>query len=254
MKDVQNDKPNYPIQIDEVGIVGLKYPIKVLEKNNGYISTVADIKIYVSLPDNKRGTHMSRFVEVVEKHKNKINGKILIDILRETKNYFDAENVGIEVTFPYFIKKRSPVSNKKSMMYYICGFDYQIKDGKEIKKVMVRVPVTTLCPCSKAISDRGAHNQRAYITLKVDTDEFIWFEDLIEIVEGSASAPIYPLLKRIDEKYVTELAYDNPRFVEDVVREVYTKVKKSFNIKSIEVLAESEESIHFHLAYARVVG
>jgi len=252
LKDVQKEQSIYPLSIEVVGIKDISYPVKILRKDNNFQSTVAQFSIGVELPSNVRGTHMSRFIEIIERHKHNINGETVKDILKDVRKTFDANKAFIKLVFPYFIEKRSPVSRNSSILEYKCGYHLTIKNNHIVTNLIVTVPVTTLCPCSKEISEYGAHNQRAYVTIELVVKDFIWFEDIIDIVEQSASAPIYPLLKREDEKYVTEQAYNNPKFVEDVVREVYTKLRQKFKEKvgRIKVIAESEESIHNHRAFA----
>jgi len=252
MKDVQNDKSIYPISIEQVGIKEIKYPIRIQRKDTTYQPSIANIKLSVVLPQEARGTHMSRFIEIIEKHKADINGSKVKEIAKEITKTFKSNQAVIELTFPYFIEKRAPVSRISSIMQTSCGYRVII-NNKDIKTILiVKVPVTTLCPCSKEISDRGAHNQRAYVTLDVWEKDFVWFEDLIDLIEQCASAPIYPLLKRKDEKFVTEQAYDNPRFVEDLVREIFVKIKEKYKSKipKVRIEVESEESIHQHKAFA----
>jgi len=255
MNDVQLQLPQYQIPINCAGIRGLKYPIKVLDRENEFQDTVAEVSMLVDLPEHYRGTHMSRFVEILNKYKGNIAYKELRPILEEMLNTFDAQCAHLSMKFPYFIRKTSPVTHTDSLMEYSAFFEAKLysqpKDKFEFE-LGVTVPVSILCPCSKEISERGAHNQRALITILVRFNHFIWLEELIELAENSASSPVYSLLKRPDEKYVTEQAYDNPYFVEDVVREVAQKLSDDPRIDFARIEAESFESIHNHNAYAMV--
>jgi len=255
MKDIQNEKSIHQISIEQVGVKELQYPVMIQRKNTEYQHSVATIELSVELPKTDRGTHMSRFVELIEKYKVNINGKTIKEISKEITNIFSCKKAFLTITFPYFIEKRAPVSRISSILKTTCGYKNIIEDNKIIPKLIIEVPVTTLCPCSKEISKYGAHNQRAKIRVEVEEksiDDFIWFEDLIDLVENCASAPIYPLLKREDEKFVTEQAYDNPRFVEDLSREVYVTLLNKFKekISYIKIEVESDESIHQHKAFA----
>lgn len=253
MKDVQNEKPKYAVAINKVGISGIKYPINVLKKDTSHLHTISTMSTYVRLMPESRGTHMSRFIELIEKYKYDINGISIEKMVEEMITKLETDFAQVEIEFPYFIEKKSPVSKKSSLFPFTAGFLWINNGGKLTHKLKIKVVVTSLCPCSKEISKYGAHNQRAYITLVVKPKhgEFIWFEDLVHLVESCASSEIYPLLKRPDEKYVTEHAYDNPKFMEDVVREVEHKVRQAYNnINYIYIKAESEESIHQHLAVA----
>ena len=250
--DVQNQKDHRQIPIDRVGVKDVRYPIIVLDKTNRIQHTVARVSMYVNLPQDFKGTHMSRFIEVLNQHRGQISIHNFHQILDDLIKSLNAQEAHIEMEFPYFIKKKAPVSGEESMMEYICRYIANRKDGKEEFLVGITVPVTTLCPCSKEMCERGAHNQRGLVTVTLKYKKFFWIEDIIELVEQSASAPVYALLKREDEKYITELAYNNPRFVEDVVREVTRKLKELGNFPWFRVEAENFESIHNHNAYAMV--
>jgi GTP cyclohydrolase I len=252
MKDVQSGHDHRNIEIDKVGVKNVKYPIVVLDKANGFQHTIATISMYVSLPHNYKGTHMSRFVEILHSKQSMINMKNLPDILREMKKRLSAESAHLEVRFPYFIKKDAPVTRTQGYVEYACGFVGHM-DKDDIMRdftVSVAVPITTLCPCSKEISDHGAHNQRGMVTVNVRFKRFFWIEGLISIIEGCSSCDVFSVLKRQDEKYVTERAYDNPKFVEDVVRDVAEKLGNEPNITWFTIEAENFESIHNHSAYA----
>ncbi|RKZ24870.1 GTP cyclohydrolase I FolE2 [bacterium] len=251
MVDVQQERPLYEMPVNMVGIRGLKYPIRVLDRANEFQETIAEISMFVDLPKHFRGTHMSRFVEVLNKYRSEIAYKELRPILTEMKQTFDARCAHLSMKFPYFIMKEAPVSKSPSFMQYSAFFEARLRNDF-VFELGVIVPVSTVCPCSKEISERGAHNQRAEITIKVRFKKFIWLEELIEYAESSASAPLYSMLKRPDEKYITETAYDNPRFVEDVVRAAAQKLIDDDRITYFKVEAESAESIHNHNAYAMI--
>lgn len=252
MADVQNMPDDREIEIDKVGVKDVKYPIIVLDRENGHQNTIATIDMYVNLPHHYKGTHMSRFVEILHEYKNMINMKNFPEILREMKVRLDAEAAHMSVTFPYFIKKEAPVSGTPSYMEYQCGFRGSMDAKGTLKEFIVSasVPINTLCPCSKEISERGAHNQRGITRVEVNTRKFFWIEDLINTVEKCASSDIYSILKREDEKFITEHAFDNPRFVEDVVRDIAERLSRDTNVRWFAIEAENFESIHNHSAYA----
>ena len=251
MIDVQNLRDHRNVDIQKVGIKNIRYPITVLDKANGTQNTVASINMYVNLPRHFKGTHMSRFVEVLNAHRHEINLRHFGTILEELRRVLRAESAHMQVTFPYFIEKRAPVSGAPGLMEYTCEFSGSV-GATRVFAVGVTVPVTTLCPCSKEISSRGSHNQRGLVSVRVMYRRFFWIEDLIQLVEESASCDVYAVLKRPDEKYVTEKAYDNPAFVEDVVRNVALKLNADPNFQAYTVEAENFESIHNHSAYAYV--
>jgi GTP cyclohydrolase IB len=251
MEDIQNHKDNRNIDIDQVGVKGVRYPITVLDKDMGEQQTVAEINMYVSLPRYYKGTHMSRFVEILNEYSRRISLRNLSRILEDMKERLAAESAHIEVTFPYFIKKSAPVTSLEGLMEYSCTMRGALTTSTDLVLV-IRVPVCTLCPCSKEISEFGAHNQRGEVRLQVRFKKFVWIEDLIGIVESSASCDVFSVLKREDEKFVTEKAYLNPRFVEDVVRDVSVKLSSDPNITWFAVECENFESIHNHNAYAYV--
>jgi GTP cyclohydrolase I len=260
MDDVQNRSDGRGIAIDRAGVTGLRYPITVLDKQDGRQETIAQISMSVSLPHHFKGTHMSRFIEVLNSHRGEVTMRTIPTILHELKGRLDAETAHIEVRFPYFLERSAPVTESKALMDYECAFSGESNGTKEDFVLSVRVPVTSLCPCSKEISDYGAHNQRGYITIEIrsgqkqDGDiEIVWIEELIEIAERSASSPVYALIKRPDEKYVTMQAYDNPVFVEDMVRQSADQLRKDARIIWFRVHAENDESIHNHNAFAELV-
>jgi GTP cyclohydrolase IB len=252
MKDIQSTFDSRGIGIDKVGIKNIRYPIVVLDRANRVQHTIASINMYVDLPKQFKGTHMSRFVEILNEHRGNINIRDYPNILDKMQKRFNAKSAHLEIEFPYFIGKRAPVTHARSLMEYNCKF-IGIKNGEGTDFILtVSVPVLTLCPCSKEISRYGAHNQRSFVTVHLRFKGLVWIEEIVEVVEGSASGQLYSLLKRPDEKYITECAYGNPMFVEDVVREVAQKLKKNKKIVSFSVEAENLESIHNHNVYAYV--
>jgi len=252
MIDIQNQKDHRKINIQKVGVKGIKYPIVVLDKTRGTQPVNASINMYVNLPHHFKGTHMSRFIEVLNEFRGEINIRTFHIILEKVREKLHAESAHMEITFPYFIEKTAPVSGAKSLMEYLCVFSGMNAENTKDFLVGVVVPVTTVCPCSKEISAMGAHNQRSHVTVKVRFKKFFWLEDIIRLVETSASGEVYSLLKRVDEKYVTEQGYQNPMFVEDVVRNVAERLNENSNLTWYSVEAENFESIHNHNAYAYV--
>ena len=252
MVDVQNLKDERKINIKKVGVKGIKYPIIVLDRANGVQHVNANINMYVDLPHHFKGTHMSRFVEVLNAYRGRINIKTFDVLLKKMNEKLKAHSSHMEIEFPYFIEKQAPISRSKSLMEYICLFCGENKGDVTDFLVGVQVPVTTVCPCSKEISEMGAHNQRGLVRVKVRFKKFFWIEDLISLIEESASGEVFSLLKRSDEKYVTEKAFENPMFVEDVVRSIAVKLNKDRNFTWYSIEAENFESIHYHNAYAYV--
>ena len=253
MKDIQNLKDDRNVDIQKVGIKHLELPLIIQRKNNSNQVVSAVAKVNVSLPHAYKGTHMSRFVEVLSEWQNKnLLGVDIKGCIEEIRKRLQAQDAELEFKFKFFIEKKSPVTNLASSMSYECIFKGIIANGNYKFILGVEVPVTTLCPCSKEISDNGAHNQRAFIRVRVSYDEteHIWLEDLVEMIETCASCPVYPLLKREDEKFVTEKAYSNPKFVEDVLRDVVVKLRNDKIVKEFEVECEAFESIHNHSAWA----
>ena len=248
--DTQNTLDTRHIAIDKVGIKNIKHPVVVSDRSGREQHTVANFNMYVNLPEEYKGTHMSRFVEILNDHEYEITVQSFKRMIEEMTERLNAESGDIEMTFPYFVNKEAPISGVKSLMDYEVSFIGKIIDSKPHVLVKVLVPVTSLCPCSKNISDYGAHNQRSHITACVRMADFMWIEELIDIIEGVASCELYGLLKRPDEKYVTERAYDNPKFVEDIVRDVAVKFNKEDRILGYVVESENFESIHNHSAYA----
>jgi GTP cyclohydrolase IB len=253
MIDIQNQSDTREIPLQKVGVRGLEYPVQVLDKVHKTQQTTASVDLFVNLPHHFKGTHMSRFIEIFHRHHSDLSMKQFLLMLEEIRSKLDAQRAYGVVTFPFFIEKKAPVTGESGMMRYTCTYEGGVSDTVKNFFISIEVPVTTLCPCSKAISDRGAHNQRGHVRVKLLYGCFFWIEDIIAVIENSASSGVYSVLKREDEKFVTEHAYDNPRFVEDVVREVYIALRafpleKPFSWFRIE--AETYESIHNHNAYA----
>ena len=253
MRDIQSDTDHRNIPIDKVGIKNLRYPIKVLDRTNGFQNTVATINMYVDLPHKNKGTHMSRFVEIINQYRLNLSLKTISHILAEMKTHLNAASSHIAINFPYFIEKRAPVSEAAGLMDYDCTIrGVSSNDGRIDLILEVVVPISSVCPCSKEISESGAHNQRGAVSLKVRFKKFIWIEDMIAVVEKAASCEVFSVLKRVDEKSVTETAYHNPKFVEDIVRDVAATLREDHNITWFTVGAENFESIHNHSAYAHI--
>ena len=302
MRDIQNELDTRKTPLQKVGVKGVRYPVTVLDKNERFQQTTAVADLYVNLPHNFKGTHMSRFIETFHKYHEDLTMNRFLEMLSEIREKLSAEKAFGCITFPYFIEKKAPVSGSSGIMEYNCSYEAEVSvtegepnnaapqkeshsydstnaphskcngvantahgtlppaksadvaDGTRTAErrrfyITIEVPVTTLCPCSKAISEHGAHNQRGTVKVKLLYSEFFWIEDIIAMIESCASSPLYSVLKRRDEKYVTEHAYENPRFVEDVVREVYIRLKKQ-NFKWFSVECTNFESIHYHNAYA----
>jgi len=259
MKDVQNTGDERGIAIDQVGVCDLMYPITVLDRENQKQQCAATLSLSVSLPHHFKGTHMSRFLEVLAEHQGEFTMRTVPTILHDLKKRLDAESAHIEVSFPYFLLRKAPVSGLSAPMDYHCTFVGESNGKSDDFLLRVRVPIGTLCPCSKEISDYGAHNQRGYLTISLRTRklddgawDFLWIEEIVDIAEKSGSVPIYPLLKRTDERHVTMQAYDNPVFVEDVVRNAAIQLKGDPRVNWFEVRAVNHESIHNHSAFAVV--
>jgi GTP cyclohydrolase I len=250
--DVQNLADTRQIAIDRVGIKAIRHPVTVKDKAGSVQHTVAMFNMYVHLPQHLKGTHMSRFIEILNENQAEVSVENIQILLNEVASRLEAESGHIEMTFPYFINKSAPVSGVKSLLDYEVTFIGEIKHEQHDIQVKVLIPVTSLCPCSKKISAYGAHNQRSHVTVTVSMREFMWIEDIIAMVEAQASSELYGLLKRPDEKYVTERAYDNPKFVEDMVRDIAGAFNREPRVKSYIVECENFESIHNHSAYARI--
>ena len=254
IEDVQNLPDIRQIAIDKVGIKAIRHPVKIKDKTGSAQHTIAMFNMYVQLPHNFKGTHMSRFVEIINHNSREISVENFPVILNEMVHKLEAEAGHIEMTFPYFVNKSAPVSGVKSLLDYEVTFIGEIKNGQHDIKVKVLIPVTSLCPCSKKISAYGAHNQRSHVTVTLQLNDFMWVEDIITMVEEQASSQLYGLLKRPDEKYVTEHAYDNPKFVEDMVRDIAAAFNNEPRVESYIVECENFESIHNHSAYASIAS
>ena len=252
LPDVQNTQDTRAIAINKVGIKDIRHPVQVKSRAGKIQHTIANFNMYVDLPHEFKGTHMSRFVEILNNHEWEITVDSFKEMLTEMTSRLDAECGHIEMSFHYFINKTAPASGVQSLLDYDVSFIGERKDNKNIINIKVVVPVTSLCPCSKKISDRGAHNQRSHVTVNVETDDFIWVEEIIDMVEAQASCELYGLLKRPDEKIVTERAYDNPKFVEDMVRDIAHQLNIDDRILAYTVESENFESIHNHSAYALI--
>jgi GTP cyclohydrolase I len=251
MVDVQSRDDDRRIAIDKVGVKGVTYPIKLKTRDGGEQHTVAKVNMYVSLPHYKKGTHMSRFLEVLNRHASEIDPERIPQIAHDLKARLEAEDAHLSLDFTYFMDKPAPVTGRSGLMDYEVSFDCSSNSHDDFI-LGVRVPATSLCPCSKEISRYGAHNQRCIIEARVRTNSMMWIEDLVEIVERSASCELYSVLKRPDEKYVTERAYDNPKFVEDIVRDLATALDAESSVTWYAINSENFESIHNHNAYASI--
>ena len=253
LPDIQYTNPKYPIRINRVGINMVELPIFVSTKTGGVQHSIAKIDCYVDLAAHLKGTNMSRLIIGLQKFiGQQLNGKLISSIAENIRISAEADTCELSYRFPYFIQKLAPASNEPGTLpYHICFTGIKTNDNY-IFKLGVKVLATSLCPCSKEISSYGAHNQKALIEMIVQTKEnsFIWIEDLIDIAERSASCEIFSVLKRIDEKIVTERAYDNPKFVEDIARSVYNKLSEREDIEKFKISVESDESIHAHNAVA----
>jgi GTP cyclohydrolase I len=254
VQDVQGSPDLRRIAINKVGVKGLRHPVLVKERSGGFQPTVAEFNMYVSLPHDFKGTHMSRFVEILSGNERTISVESFRGMLFEVASRLGAETGYIEMKFPYFVEKRAPVTGVAGLMDYEVTFLGRVSEGVDTHSTRVIVPVTSLCPCSKKISAYGAHNQRTHITLTVESREMIWIEELIDLAEQNASSQLYAVLKRPDEKFVTEQAYDNPKFVEDLARDVAVSLNADPRVLSYVVEVENFESIHNHSAYALIEG
>ena len=252
LPDVQNTQDTRAIAINKVGIKDIRHPVQVKDRTGKIQHTIANFNMYVALPHEFKGTHMSRFVEILNNHEWEITVDSFKTMLTEMTSLLDAEVGHIEMTFYFFINKTAPASGVQSLLDYEVTFIGERKDNQNIINLKVVVPVTSLCPCSKKISERGAHNQRSHVTVNVETEDFIWIEEIIDMVEAQASCELYGLLKRPDEKVVTERAYDNPKFVEDMVRDIAHQLNIDERIQAYTVESENFESIHNHSAYALI--
>lgn len=250
LRDIQSESDLRNLPINKVGVKNISYPVVVLDKTEGEQHTVARVNMYVDLPHNFRGTHMSRFVEILNRYRKGISTGKIREILSEMKKELAAERAHFEIEFPYFITKKAPVSGEEAKMEYTCRLTGD--SSVDHYTLGVSVPVLSLCPCSKEISDFGAHNQRSLITITIKAKEKIWIEDIVSVAEQSASSDIFSILKREDEKFITEHAYKNPMFVEDMVRSAAEKLMRMKGVLAFSVESENMESIHNHSAYAMI--
>tara|TARA_B100001750_G_scaffold246288_1_gene268122 strand:+ start:3222 stop:4049 length:828 start_codon:yes stop_codon:yes gene_type:complete len=250
--DIQGLADTRNLPINKVGIKDIVHPMIIKQRSGNKQSTIANFNMFVNLPHDFKGTHMSRFVQILNQHEEQITVDSFKEMIIEMRDLLEAESGHIEMSFPYFINKAAPVTKVKSLLDYHVTFIGEIKNNIPDLKVKVLIPVTSLCPCSKKISAYGAHNQRSHVTVTVKIKDFIWIEELIDVVEREASSELYGLLKRPDEKFVTELAYDNPKFVEDMVRDIAVHLDKDDRISEYMVESENFESIHNHSAYAQI--
>jgi GTP cyclohydrolase I len=258
LADIQASRDDRNLAVDEVGITGIRYPVAVADREHGKQDTIAEVSMSVDLPAEVKGAHLSRFVEVLHEAAGEITPQVIPAILDTLRARLGASSARLELSFPFFLRRAAPVTAAAALMDYQCWLASELT-GTDTQIVLgVRVPVTSVCPCSKAISDYGAHNQRATITIRVrprDEDGLpgeIWAEDLIEIAEAAASCPVFPLLKRPDERHVTMRAHDHPVFVEDMARAAAEALSRGAGIAWFSVEAASDESIHNHGAFARI--
>jgi GTP cyclohydrolase I len=252
VEDVQGRADTRRIPINRVGIKDIMHPVRVKDRSSGEQHTIATFNMYVNLPHDFKGTHMSRFVSILNQHEREISVESFQSMLEDMTLRLEADAGRIEMSFPFFVTKRAPVSGVASVMDYRASLIGERRDGRTCTWIKVVVPVTSLCPCSRDISKYGAHNQRSHVTITAKLREHIWIEELIGIAESEASSELYGILKRTDEKYVTERAYENPKFVEDIVRDVAARLNVEERLSAYQVSAENFESIHNHSAYALI--
>ncbi|MCP4492232.1 MAG: GTP cyclohydrolase I FolE2 [Gammaproteobacteria bacterium] len=250
--DIQGSADTRQLAINRVGIKDIRHPVIVKDRSDGVQHTIATFNLYVFLPHQFKGTHMSRFVKILNDHEKEITVSSFNEMLTEMAELLEAKSGNIEMRFPYFVSKKAPISEVQSLLDYDVTLIGEINEGVTSTRIKIQVPVTSLCPCSKSISDYGAHNQRSHVTLNARMRGFIWIEEIIDIVEKQASSQLYGLLKRPDEKYVTEHAYENPKFVEDIVRDIAGELNKDERIRQYVLESENFESIHNHSAYALI--
>ncbi|HEY0943560.1 MAG TPA: GTP cyclohydrolase FolE2 [Steroidobacter sp.] len=252
IEDVQARADSRRIPINKVGIKDVYHPVRVKDRSSGEQHTIANFNMYVALPHNFKGTHMSRFVELLHGNEREISVESFRDILAQMTEKLNAQTGHIEMAFPFFVMKKAPVSGVESLMNYQASLIGELHNGRSELWLKVVVAATSLCPCSKDISKYGAHNQRSHITIKAKVEGHMWLEELIDIAESEASCEVYGILKRADEKHVTERAYENPKFVEDIVRDVAVRMNNEDRVRAYVVEAENFESIHNHSAYALI--
>ena len=252
MPDFQSHSDSRRVPINKVGVKEIRYPLQLKCMDGGTCDTVATINMFVSLPQDRKGTHMSRFLEVLNEYREGMHPERLIELCRELRERLDADVAHVEMDFTYFINKHAPITGKAGLMDYPVRFTCEAGPTGEDLIMSVGAPATSLCPCSKEISEYGAHNQRCLITADVRFDGMLWIEEVAKLIESAASCPVFPVLKRPDEKWVTEEAYDNPKFVEDIVRDLAVILNEEDRINWYHIRSENFESIHSHNAYAEI--
>ena len=252
LEDLQNQLDDRSLPIDKVGIKGLEMPIQVQDRAKNVMHTVGTFDLFVDLDASLKGTHMSRFVEALHEHEDPYDVESLRPFLETLRNRLHSTAAYLTLQFPFFLEKKAPVTLRSSLMNYQVTLNASLSENEYRLRQRIKIPLKTLCPCSKSIAKYGAHNQRGVVTVQVETRRTVWVQDLIQMVESSGSSQLYALLKRPDEKHVTEEAYENPVFVEDLVRNVVTHLQNDERIVWYQVEAENFESIHNHNAYALI--
>ena len=252
MEDVQNRAPEVALDIDRVGVRGLRLPLRVRDRAGGSQATVASADLGVELPSARKGTHMSRLVEALEDWEEGLDRHSVERLLASVRRRLDARRAWVRFAFPYFVRKNAPARGDAAPLAYDCAVTSELDDNGQTFILDLAVPVMTVCPCSKAISREGAHSQRALVRIKARISGFVWLEELIELAEAAGSSAVYTLLKREDEKFVTEQAFARPAFVEDVVRATASALEEHPRVTGFTVEVESMESIHNHNAFARI--
>lgn len=252
MPDVQSESDHRELAIDRVGVTGIRFPATLAVRDGGTEGTVATVNMFVALPAERKGTHMSRFLELLNNYRDGLSPERVVELCRQMRTELDAERAHIELNFPYFITKCAPATGRQGLMDYEASILCESTAETDDVILGVTVPATSLCPCSKEISAYGAHNQRCMIRAEARFTETVWIEELVEYAEQSASCPVYSVLKRPDEKVVTEQAFDNPKFVEDIVRDLATLLEADERITWFHARSENHESIHSHNAWAEI--
>ena len=254
MPDIQASKDTRNVRIDKVGVKDIRHPLTLKTRDGSTQTTVAEINMYVSLPHHQKGTHMSRFMQILAEHNQSgaLHPEEIVSLAQDVKNRLSAEEAHLEISFPYFTNKAAPVTGVSGLIDHEAAFHVSSAPTGDEIELSVKVAAASLCPCSKEISDYGAHNQRCEVSARVAFDGTLWIEDLVDMLEASASCPVYPILKRADEKFVTEAAYDNPKFVEDSIRDLAVILNNDDRIKRYTIKSENFESIHNHNAYAEI--
>jgi GTP cyclohydrolase I len=255
LPDVQAQSDTRGIALDEVGITGLRYPLLVCDGQGTKRETSAAVTMSVSVADDVKGAHLSRFVDVLHAWRDQLGVETAVLMAEDLRRRMASDSARVHLVFPYFLERRAPVTGAASFIDYECALTVNLNDVAGEVVLQARVPVTSVCPCSKAISDRGAHNQRGHITIEVrlrDPRDGLWFDDLIDVAEASSSSPVYALLKRPDERHVTMAGFDKPAFVEDMARDVAQTLHQDTRIGAFRVRVVNEESIHNHAAFAQL--